>query len=150
MMVVHCNNCFWKDIHAEVVGSGGSDIGCCNGAVGDMIHVKLDGHCISYVNVKPARVRAVLDSGFHDLESSCYGSNRFRGLHWDFDITNISRRLVLVFRFDHDVRKRTRLGMAKSVYDIVCSSEVDVGNYHGQLEVLYCRTSFRVAHQARQ
>lgn len=91
MMVIHRNDSFWKDIHAEVIGPGSSDVGCCDRAVGDVVHVKLHRHCVCYVNVQAARVRAILDGGFDDLEGSCNGSNRFCRLHWHLDITNERR-----------------------------------------------------------
>ena len=127
-MVIHCNDRFGKDIHAEVVGSGCSNVGRCNGTVGDMIHVELDGHCVGYLDVEATRIRAILDGGFNHLESSCNGSNRFRGLYWHLDITNECRRLVLVFRLDLDVRERARLGMAECIHDIIGSSNIDIGN----------------------
>ena len=136
MVVIHCNDCFWEDIHAEVIGAGGSDVRSCDGAIGDMVHVELHGHCVGYVNVKSARVAAILDGGFDDLEGSCDGSNRFCGLHRHLDITNEYRWLVLVFRFDHNVRERARLGMAECVHDIIRSSEIGIGNWDSQLGVL--------------
>lgn len=128
MVVIHCNDRFWEDIHAEIVGPGGPDVRCCDGAVGNMVHVELHRDCVGNFDVKSARIRAVLDSGFDDLEGRRNGSNHFCGLYWHLDITNESRGLVLIFRFNHDVRERARLGMAQRVYDVVCSSDIDVGN----------------------
>lgn len=128
MVVIHCNHCFWEDIHAEVIGSGGSDVGRCHGAVGDMVHVELHGHRVGYVNVESARVRAIVYGGFNELECGRNGSNRFCSLYRHLHVANESRGPVLVFRFHHDIRERARLGMAEGVDDVVCSSEVNVDN----------------------
>lgn len=126
--MIHCHDRFWEDIHAEIVGPGGPNVGCCNRAVGNVVHVELNRDCVGDIDVKPARIRTVLDGGFDDLEGSRNGSDGFRGLYWHLDITNESWGLVLVFRLHHDVRQRARLGMAQRVYDIICSSDIDVGN----------------------
>ena len=132
VVVIHCNDRFREDIHAKIVGSGGSDFGRCDRAVRDMVHVELDGHCVGYIDIKSTRIRAILNGGFDHLERSRNGSNRFCGLHWYLDVTNESRRFILVFRLDHDVRERARLGMTERIHDIVCSGDIDVGNYGGQ------------------
>ncbi len=132
MVVIHGNNRFWEDIHAEVVGSRGSNIGSCNGAVGDMVHVELYGHSVGYIDVESARIRAILDGGFDDLKGSRNGSNRLCGLHRYLDITN-PRRGFVVFRLDHDVRERAGLGMAKRIHYVVCNSDIEVCNYSSQL-----------------
>lgn len=132
MVVIHCNDRFWEDIHAEVVGSGGSNVGRCNRAVGNMVHIELHRDCVGDIDVKFARICAILDRRFDHLEGSCNRSNHFCGLYWHLDITNESGRLILVFRLDHDVRERARLGVAEGIHDIVCSSDIDVGNYVDQ------------------
>ena len=134
VVVIHCNDRFGEDIHAEIVGAGGSDVGRCNRAVGYMIHVELHGHGVGYFDVESTRIRTVLDGRFDDLEGSCHRPNRFGGLHRHLDITNERRGFVLVLRLDHDVRERARLGMAERIYDIVCSGDIDVGNCSGQLK----------------
>lgn len=131
MVVIDGNDGFRVDIHAEIVGSRGSDVGRCNGTVGNMVHVELHGHCVGNVNAKFARIRAIMDGRFDDLEGSCNGSNRFRGLYWHLDITNENRQLILMFRLNHDVRERARLGMAERIHEVVCS-DIDVCNYGGQ------------------
>lgn len=149
-MVVHCNDRLWEDIHAEIVGSRGSDVGRCNGAVRDMVHVELHGHCIGYVDEESVRIRTILDGGFDDLECSCNGSDRFCSLYWHLNVTKESRRLIVVFWLDHDVRERTRLGMAERVHNIICSSNIDIGNWGGQQRGFNAFLWFRQAHQARQ
>ena len=134
MVVIHCNDRFREHIHAEVIGSGCPDIGRCDRAIRDVVHVEFYGYRIGYVNVKSARIRAVLNGGFDGLEGSSDRPDCFCGLHWHLDMTNESRGLILVFRFDHNIRERARLGMAERVHDVVCSSEVDVSNYGGQLQ----------------
>ena len=136
MVVIHCNDCFWENVHAEVIGSRCPNVGRCDGAIGDVVHVEFYGHSVGYVDVKSAGIRAILNRGLNDLESSCHGSNGFCCLHRHLDFTNESRRLVLVFRLDNDVRQRARLGMAERVHDVICSSEIYVRNYDGQLKVL--------------
>ena len=134
VVVIHCDDRFWEHVHAKIVGSGGSDIRCCNGAIGYMIHVELHGHGVGYVDVESTGIRTALDGCFDNLEGSCNGSNCFRGLHRHLDITNECRGLILVLRLDHDIRERARLGVAECIYDIVYSGEIDVGNCGGQLK----------------
>ena len=137
VVVIHCNDRFWEDIHAEIVGSRGSDVGRCDRAVGNMVHIELHGHCVGYVDRKIARIRAVLNSPFDDLEGSCNGSYDFCGLYWDLNISNECRQLIFILRLYHNVRERARLGMAESIHDIIGSSDVDVGDYGGQYKVYY-------------
>lgn len=134
--MIHCNDRFWENIHAEVVGSRGSYIRRCYGAIGDMVHVEFDGHCVGYIDVESAGIRAILDGGFDDLKGSCNRSNCFCSLYWQHDITKRSNRLFPVFRLDHDVRERARLGMAERIYDVIGSSDIDIGNYCSQQKAL--------------
>ena len=150
MVVIHCNDRFWEDVHAEIVGSGGSDVGRCHWAIGDMVHVELHRDRVGYVNVKSARIRAILNGGFDHLKGSRNGSNRFGGLHWNLYVTNESRRLVLIFRLDHDIRERAWLGMAERIYDIIHSSDIEVANYGGQQKSSDSLQRLHKAYQARQ
>ena len=132
VVVIHCNDRFGEDIHAEIVGSRGTDVGRCDRAVGDMVHVKLDGHRVRYVDGKIARISAVLNGPFDDLESSFNGSYDFCCLYWNLNIPNECRRLIFILRLNHDVCERARLGMAKRIHDIIGSGDIDVGDYDGQ------------------
>ena len=137
VVVIHCNDRFREDIHAEIVGSRGTDVGRCDRAVGDMVHVELDRHCVGYVDGKIARIGAVLNGPFDDLEGICNGSYDFCCLYWDLNISNECRRLIFILRLDHNVRERARLGMAKRIHDIIGSSDIYVGDYGGQYKVHY-------------
>ena len=137
VVVIHCNDRLGKDIHAKIVGSRCSDGGRCDGTVGDMVHVELHGYCVCYVDGKIARIGAILNGPFDDLEGSFNGSYDFCCLYWDPNISNECRRLIFILRLNHNVRERARLGMAKCIHDIIGSSDIDVGDYDSQYKVHY-------------